>query len=131
MKKFFFIILTILSMFFSSCYQNNSCRDFYIGDYKIDTTQITQLELKSYVINKQWDSVRLVSTDKGEYYFDTKDAELKKCEGKWWVTSNDLEGNCFGHVKQANRRGSVSTMAFNISIDINKQSYTLPFRKIK
>ena len=55
---------------------------------------------------------------------------LKECEGKWWITSNDVEGNCFGHVKQKNIKTDITGIAFDIRIKIFNEAYSLPFRKI-
>ena len=119
------------SLFLSSCtYTNKECVPFYIGKFKIDTNLISNPKCMTYVKQYQWDTVNLISNSDGKYYFVTKDPMLKKCEGKWWTTSNDTEGNCFGHVKQKNMGTEFITMPFDIWIKIEGESYSLPFRRV-
>jgi len=123
-------LATFFLFFLVSCYRNEECKSFYIGRYKIDKSIISNLECLGYVNKYSWDTVTLISGDDGRYFFDTNDKMLKECEGKWWITSNDTEGNCFGHVKQKNLKTDILGMAFDIRIKIHGQAYCLPFRKI-
>ena len=124
------LILGCLISCLASCYRNEECKPFYIGQFKIDTSIISNPACLNYVKKYRWDTVKLISGDNGKYFFETDDKMLKECEGKWWISSNDIEGNCFGHVKQKNLNTDIMGMAFDISIKISGESYSLPFRKI-
>ena len=123
-------LLVFFLILFASCYRNEECKPFYVGKFKIDTTIITNPTCLNYVRQYRWDTVMLISQDDGKYFFETSDKALKECEGTWWITSNDTEGNCFGHVRQNNLKGDIMGMAFDIRIKIFDEAYSLPFRKI-
>lgn len=126
--------MRIISVFFLfllvSCYRNEECKPFYIGEFKIDTSIISNPACLNYVRKYNWDTVKLISNANGNYSFETNDERLKECEGEWWTSSDDIEGNCFGHVKQNNLERDIMGMAFDISIQIAGETYSLPFRKI-
>jgi hypothetical protein len=114
----------------ASCYRNETCKPFYIGEFKIDTSIISNPKCLDYIKRYNWDIVKLVSKENGKYFFETNDERLKECEGKWWVSSANIDGDCIGHIKQNNLKGDVSKPPFYISIKIAGESYTLPFQKI-
>lgn len=123
--------LIIGCLFWISCRQNENCKVYYIGEFRIDTSLITTIQAKKYVIMNRWDTVLLISDEKGSYSFLTEDRALKECEGSWHVKSTDMEGNCFGYIKQNNRSQSTIRIAFDIWISISGDAYFLPFRKIR
>jgi len=131
-EKFFMTRVSLILLLFclSSCYRNERCKPYYLGEFKINSNLITNPSCLNYVKEYKWDTVKLVSNENGKYFFETLDKQLKKCEGKWWITSNDIEGNCFGHIKQKNLESDIMGIAFDISIKINGDTYSLPFRKI-
>jgi hypothetical protein len=125
------IVTTIfICVILVSCYRNETCRPYYIGEFRIDTTQIGNSQCLVYVKKYRWDTIKLISKDNGKYFFETEDERLKECEGKWWTSSNNIEGECFGHIKQKNLKADISKMAFDITIIISNEAYSLPFRKV-
>ncbi|OJW35405.1 MAG: hypothetical protein BGO54_02235 [Sphingobacteriales bacterium 46-32] len=126
--KYILLVLTIV--FFSACYRNEECKPFYIGRFKIDTSLISYPKCLELVKSNNWDTVNLISRENGVYYFETNDRRLKECEGKWRVASANLDGECIGYVKQNNLMGEVSVPPFYIAIKIDRESYSLPFKKV-
>jgi hypothetical protein len=122
-------LLLLLLVFIVSCYKNETCKQFYIGEFRIDTNIISNPKCLEFVKLYRWDTVKLVSKTDGRYFFETKDKWLKECEGEWWVGSANMDGDCIGHVKQNNLSGEVAKPPFYISIKLLGESYTLPFKK--
>jgi hypothetical protein len=125
--KYYLISILIL---FASCYRNETCKHLYVGEYKIDTSIISNPKCLNYVKLYKWDTVKLVSKEDGKYFFETNDTKLKECEGEWWVNSTNIDGDCIGHIKQNNLEGSVSVSPFYIAIIISGEGFSLPFKKI-
>lgn len=120
----------ILLLVMQACYTNKTCEPLYIGDYKIDINYISHPACLAIVKQYRWDTVRLTSDEGGKYFFQTNDPRLKACEGEWWVSSANIDGDCIGHIRQKNHDGDVSKPPFYISIEIEGEAYTLPFRKV-
>ena len=123
------IFLFVVCCFVSCYYKNENCKPYYIGEFKIETNLITDSSLLEYTRIHKWDTVKLISRKDGKYFFAGAD-NLKECEGVWRTNSNNLEGNCFGHVKQKNMENEFIRSPFDIWIKISDKTYTLPFRKI-
>jgi hypothetical protein len=128
MKKY---LIILLSIFFTACVDNKECVPYYIGVFQIDTNATGNPKWKEYVREFRWDTIKLISTADGHYKFNTLDKRIKDCEGNWFTTSNNIEGNCSGHIKQNNMATSFNSNPFDILIKISGEAYFLPFRKIK
>jgi hypothetical protein len=127
MKIFLFIITCSL---FTACVNNKECTPNYIGVFRIDTSAIGNSKCKEYVQQFRWDTIKLISTADGDFTFSTSDKRIKDCEGRWFTTSDDIEGNCFGDIKQKNMDLETIRSPFDILIKISEEAYFLPFRKI-
>jgi len=126
MKLLSFLSLTLC---LSSCYQNKACEPNYIGTFIVDTSNLHST-YKKIIVDHKWLTVKLISESNGKYYIDTNDPILKKCEGSWYTNSNNIDGDCFGYIKQKNQVNAFNTDAFNIHGNINDSiKFVLHFRK--
>jgi hypothetical protein len=130
MYKFVFTFSICFWIYSCNSYKNETCKPSYIGTFLIDTNLVTNKIIKRQIIANHWDTVKLISGSNGKYFFRSDDLQLRSCEGKWYVKSNDLEGNCFGYVKQNNMNSTFISMPFDIWIIIDNETFTLPFRKV-
>ena len=74
--------------------------------------------------------MKLISDSSGNYHFTSTAPILKKCEGKWYTSSDDTEGNCIGYVKQKNLKEE-TTGAFSIVGEIEDTvRFIIPFKKV-
>ena len=120
----------LLTLFSCDGYVNDRCKSNYIGTFVYDTSQPLDSKYKTIIIERRWDSVRLISDSTGKFYFRTKDSILKKCEGKWYMAPPDTEGNCSVYIQQNNLEGPYSG-SFSIKGDISDSiSFIIPFKKI-
>jgi hypothetical protein len=124
------LILVCLISCLTSCYRNETCEPLYIGEFRIDPSIISNPKCLEYVKQYNWDTIKLISKDNGKYFFITDDVRLKECEGKWWVSSANVDGDCIGHIKQKNLKVDVSVPPFYIAIQVSGEGYSLPFRKL-
>ncbi len=122
--------LIILLLLFASCYENKTCQPYYVGIFEIDTSLMVGLTQKEFVLNHKWDTAKLISNEKGIYFFNISDKILKQSEGIWYSKSNDIEGNCFGYIKQNNLNEAFIRSPFDIMVIVDDTTrFTLPFRK--
>ncbi len=113
-----------------SCYKNDSCKTNYFGIFKIDTFNISNNFVKELIKKNRLDTITLISTEKGKYYFQEKIPLLEGCSGNWHTESNNIEGDCTGYIRQQNMDREFARMPFDILIRINNETYVLPFRKV-
>lgn len=89
---------------------------------------ITDPAHKKIIIDRKWDTVKLISSENGKFVFDSADPLLKQGEGVWKVKSNNIEGECFGYIKQNNPEDYISLNRFRILILLEDSSKIyLPF----
>jgi hypothetical protein len=123
-------IYLVLLSFLLSCKEDKSCSKNYIGVFVIDTSFIKDSIQRNLVLKNKWDTIKLVSTKNGVYYFGTIDTILKKSEGSWYTKSNNFEGQCFGFIKQTNLQQPINLFQFDIMVFINDSlRFSLPFYK--
>jgi hypothetical protein len=91
--------------------------------------QFTDSAISNFVASRHWDTVLLVSEANGRYYFKTNDRILKKCEGYWFVESDNLEGDCVGYIKQNNLRKPVPVAPFRIAV-LDSLRFSMQFFQI-
>ena len=120
-----------LVFFLNSCFQNDSCRPDFIGTFIIDTAGLESRH-QSIIQKHSWDTVKLVSDKFGKYYFNTDDSILKQCEGTWRISSNNMERDCLGSIKQKNMKEPINVYSYRISIRIGDSiDFSIPFKKVK
>jgi hypothetical protein len=126
-------ILVILVLFLAGCgYDDESCRAYHVGEFFIDTTVIHNSFEKKIVLERKWDTVKLVSQKNGHYFFNTKDKILKSAEGSWQTRSNNIEGQCSWFLQQNNLTMELNQYEFDILILLNDTiRFSLPFRRKK
>ena len=124
--------ILILSLFFSSCtcgYKNYSCKKDYQGTFKMKMSYFTDSSISDFVKRRHWDTVLLIATADGEYSFKTNDPRLKVAEGQWSVEGDEIDGNCFGYIKQNNLRQPVGIGPYIISL-ADSINFSMQFVKV-
>ena len=125
--KFLFVISIVI---LTSCYENNTCAPSYVGVFLIDTSLLIDPLQKSYILKNGWDTVKLNSFVNGSYKFNISNKILQDIEGNWYIKSDNIDGECFGYIKQKDLQNAIIRNPFDIMLHVNDTiQFNLPFRK--